>query len=236
MKYGARASIGVITPLGDGVDHTFNKYAPEGVSFTITGLTFPGPTPEGLIYLSDQVEDASKKYTKGQFDVILFGCTSGSCIGGFGFDQEMIERIERGSGHPGLTTSTSVLEAFKALGAKKTVVLTPYPDNTNEIEKKFLEDNGIEVISISGMGFNRGGEFTHTSREFLYRSAKALKKEGADSFFLSCMGLNTMEFVQTMEDDFGVPVITSHQASLWACLRHSGVKDKIPGLGKLFTL
>ena len=60
--------------------------------------------------------------------------------------------------------------------------------------------------------------------------------EGADSFFLSCMGLATMDFIQEMEEDFGVPVITSHQASLWACLRHAKIYDKLPGLGKLFTL
>ena len=45
------------------------------------------------------------------------------------------------------------------------------------------------------------------------------------------MGLATMELVQAMEDDFGIPVITSHQASLWACLRHSRIKDKLPNLG-----
>ena len=55
-------------------------------------------------------------------------------------------------------------------------------------------------------------------------------------FFLSCMGLATMELVQVLEEDLGMPVITSHQASLWACLRHSKIKDKLPGLGRLFIL
>ena len=83
--YSRRARIGIITPLGETVEHAFNKFAPDGVAFVTTGLNFPGPTPEGLIFLSDQVEETAKKYAKGHFDVILFGCTSGSCIGGFGF-------------------------------------------------------------------------------------------------------------------------------------------------------
>lgn len=237
MHYSQRARIGIITPLGETVEHAFNKYAPEGVAFVCTGLTFPGPTPEGLVYLSDQVEEAATKYKKGHHDVILFGCTSGSLIKGYGFDKEMIQRIERASGCQGLTTSKAVLEAFQALGAKKTVVMTPYPDDTNQAEKKFLEDNGIEVLSITGVERHAGpGEFAHYSKEFLYRHARKLKMEGADSFFLSCMGIPTMELVQVLEDDLGVPVITSHQASLWACLRHSRVYDKLPGLGKLFTL
>ena len=155
--YSMRARIGVIAPLDDQVEYAFNKYAPEGVSFDSTRLSFPGPTPEGLIYLSDQLEEAAKMYAKKRHDVVLFGCTSGSCIKGYGFDKECIERIERASGWPGLTTSTAVLEAFQALGLNKTVVMTPYPEETNLAEKKFLEDNGLEVTSITGVGFNKVG-------------------------------------------------------------------------------
>ncbi len=234
--YSRRARIGVIAPLDDQVEYAFNKYAPDGVSFYSTRLSFPGPTPEGLIYLSDQLEEAAKMYAIKPHDVVLFGCTSGSCIKGYGFDKECIERIERASGCPGLTTSTAVLEAFQALGLNKTVVMTPYPEETNAAEKKFLEDNGLEVTSITGVGFNKVGEFSHPSKYFLYRHAKQLKTEGAEVFFLSCMGLATMELVEILEEDLGMPVITSHQASLWACLRHSRVNDKLPGLGKLFTI
>ena len=93
--YGWRARIGVIAPIDDKVEYAFNKYAPEGVSFDSTRLWFPGPTPEGLVFLSDQLEEAAKMYRKSPHDVILFGCTSGSCIKGYGFDKECIERIER---------------------------------------------------------------------------------------------------------------------------------------------
>ena len=234
--YCKRAKIGLIAPLDDKVEYAFNKYAPDGVSFDSTRLTFPGPTPEGLIYISDQLEEAAKMYRQKPHDLVIFGCTSGSCIKGFGFDKECIKRIERGSGHPGLTTSTAVLEAFKALGLHKTVVMTPYPDDTNAAEKKFLEDNGLKVTSITGVGFNRVGEFSTTSKYFLYRHAKALKTEGAEVFFLSCMGLATMELIEVLEEDLGMPVITSHQATLWSALRHCRVNDKLPGLGKLFTI
>lgn len=234
--YSWRARIGVIAPLDENAEYAFNKYAPDGVAFNFTRLSFPGPTPEGLVYLSDQLEEAAKMYAAQEHDVVLFGCTSGSCIKGFGFDKECIQRIERSSGWPGLTTSTAVLEAFAALGAKKCVVMTPYPEDTNRAEKKFMEDNGLEVLDIQGIGFNCDASYSYTDKEFLYRNAKAMKLDGAEVFFLSCMGLATMELVDVLEEDLGIPVITSHQASLWACLRHAGVYDKLPGLGKLFTL
>ena len=233
--YNWRAKIGVMAPTAGGlIPRTFDKYAPDGVMFDYTKMSFPGPTPEGLCYLSDQVSEKAKMFKNN--DVVLFGCTSGSCIRGLGWDKELIRRIEENSGCPGLTTTTAVLEAFEALGVKKSVVMTPYPDDTNAIEKKFMEDNGLEVLSITGVGFNNKGEYGYADPLFLYRNAKKLDMNGAEVFFLSCMALDTLGLVQIMEDDFGIPVITSHQASLWACLRHAGIKDKIPGLGKLFMI
>lgn len=234
--YGWRAKIGLISPMSENAEHAFHIYAPEGVSFASTKINFPGPTPEGLTILTDRLEETAAMYRDYDVDLVVFGCTSGSCIKGVGWDQECVRRIERASGHPGLTTSTAILEAYRALGLRKTVVMTPYPEETNQAEKKFLEDNGLEATSITGVGFNRTGEFAHSGKHFLYREAKKLKTEGAEVFFLSCMGLATMELIQILEEDLGMPVITSHQASLWACLRHSRVHDKLPGLGKLFTI
>ena len=50
------------------------------------------------------------------------------------------------------------------------------------------------------------------------------------------MGLTTLEIVDAVETQLGIPVITSHQATLWGALRHCRVGAKLPKLGKLFTL
>lgn len=238
--YGWRAKIGLITPMSENAEHAFHIYAPEGVSFASTKLTFPGPTPEGLRILVSQLEDTAKKYKDYDVDLLVFGCTSGSCIEGYGFDKECIRRMEAASGKPGLTTSTAVLEALEKLNAKKVAVLTPYPDDTNEAEKKFLEDNGYEVTNIVGMDmrpfWNNGPGFENADESFLYQNARDMDKKGADVFFLSCMGLTTLEIVGQLENDLGIPVITSHQATLWSALRHAGVGAKRTDLGRLFQL
>lgn len=241
MLYGWRARIGLITPMSDNAEHAFHIYAPEGVSFGSMKINFPGPTPEGLIILTNQLEATAAAYKGSGMDLVMFGCTSGSCIKGIGWDQECIQQIERASGIPGLTTSTAVLEALRALGSKKIAVLTPYPEATNEAEKQFLEDNGFTVTNIVGMDMSayiRNGKpaMSLADDSFLYKNAVKMDLKGADTFFLSCMGLTTMELVHTLEKDLGLPVITSHQASFWACLRHVGVQDKLPNFGKLFTI
>lgn len=238
--YGWRAKIGLITPRSENMEHAFHIYAPEGVSFSSTQINFPGPTPEGLIMLTDQLEKTAEIYKGYDLDLVVFGCTTGSCIKGYGWDQECIRKIERACGIPGLTTSTAVLEAFRALGTKKVAVLTPYPEETNQIEKKFLEDNGVEVASIAGMDMSqflkRGQQFEAASEHFLYQHARNVELNGADTFFLSCTGLTTMEIIQALETDLGVPVVTSHQATFWSALRHCEVGERMPRFGKLMTL
>ncbi len=238
--YGWRAKIGLITPMSENTEHAFHIYAPEGVTFASMKINFPGPTPEGLAVLTDQLEETAAKYKGYAADLIVFGCTSGSCIRGLGWDKECIDRIERASGIPGLTTSTAVIEALGALGTRKVAVLTPYPDATNAAEKEFLEDSGFEVTNIASIDMSplksNGRGFEDADEFFLYRNSLKLDLKGADTFFLSCMGLTTMEIIADLETALGVPVVTSHQATLWSALRHCRIGAKFPNAGRLFQL
>ncbi|MGN8875392.1 maleate cis-trans isomerase family protein [Pseudoflavonifractor sp. HCP28S3_F10] len=237
--YGWRARIGLISPMpGENVEHAFHIYAPDGVSFSSMKMPFPGPTPEGLKILTGQLEDTASKYKGQDLDLIVFCCTSGSFIQGVGWDKECMERIKQASGTPGLTTSTAVLESLNALGARSLAVLTPYPDATNEAERKFLEDNGFEVRTILGMDMSgvEKGRIYNAEKPFLYRNSVKMDLKGADVFFLSCMALDTLGLVGDLETDLGIPVVTSHQATLWSALRHCGIKTRQPHLGKLFAI
>ena len=248
---GCRARIGLICPIGESIERAFNLYAPEGVAINSTKLWFPGPTIEGLVYLSDQLETAAGMYKKQRHELLVFGCTSGSMVKGYGFDKECIRRRELASGVPSITTSTAVLEAFDCLGMPKTAVITPYPDETNAMEKRFLEDNGVHVTSIAGMDcspirqfgvpdISQGivrvkGDMADIEPSQIYRAVREMDLGDAQCLFISCTGLNTMEIISLLEQDLGIPVITSNQASLYGALRHCGVGTCIPGLGRLFA-
>jgi maleate isomerase len=52
--------------------------------------------------------------------------------------------------------------------------------------------------------------------------------------FVSCTSLRLSEIVAEVEDDIGIPVTSSDHAMAWHCLRLAGVKDVVPGVGRLF--
>lgn len=94
------------------------------------------------------------------------------------------------------------------------------------------------MTNIAGMDMSGvpGRRIPDVEKPFLYRNSKAMDLKGADVFFLSCMALDTLGFVGALETDLGLPVITSHQATLWSALRHCGVRTRQPELGKLFII
>lgn len=236
MYCGWRARIGLIMPgNGTNPEHEFHRYAPEGVTVVTQRVLFERVDPEGLKEMGDRVDEAAKLLATAHPDVIIFGCTSGSLIKGFGYDQELIKRLEDKTGIRALTTSSAVIEALRALGSKRLVVSTPYIDRVNEIEQKFLEDNGFEVLKIKGLQNLDPDLMPRTSLRQMYHLTKEVLDPAADTVFVSCTGLGVVHGINMMEKDFGLPLVTSNQASLWGALRALSIRDDL-GLGKLFSL
>lgn len=236
MYCGWRGKIGLINPgNGTNPEDDFHRYAPEGVAVLTQRVLFERVDPEGLKEMGDRVDEAARLLATGQPDIILFGCTSGSLIKGFGYDQELIKRIEDTTGVRAMTTSSAVIAALRALGAKRIVVSTPYIDTVNEIEKKFLEDNGFEVLCIKGLQNLDPNLMPRTPLRQMYHLTKEVLHPDADAIFISCTGLGIAHGIPMMERDFGKPLVTSNQASLWGALRALSIGDDV-GLGKLFTL
>lgn len=234
MYYGWRGKIGLIFPApGAAPEFEFNKYAPEGVAIFTTRVLFEAVTPEGLKAMGDRVVEAAKLLSWAECDVIVFCCTTGSLIGGLGYDQELIRRMEEASGAKCLTTTTAVIQALHALGSKKLVVSTPYSDVVNAEEKKFLEDSGFEVLKIKGLGYTDPKLMPKATIDMMYRLNREVMDPEADTLFVSCTGLGILDGVPMYESDSGLKTISSNQTSIWAALRMLGIKDDL-GLGQLF--
>ena len=228
-----RAQIGLIGPIESLTEGAFHRYAPVNVNFSTTRIQMRDITVDGLIDFVDRMEVAAAVYKGYPQDIIIFGCTAASCIKGPGWDKECSRRITKASGSPGTTTSTAVLESFAALNVSKVAMLTPYSKEVTEIEKNFLEGSGICITTATTMDTSRfNGD---VDEGFIYKQAKSMNLDGTEALFISCMALETMQLIEVLETDLGLPVITSHQASLWSVLRRAGVRENISGIGKLFS-
>ena len=232
--YGWRGRIGLIIPSSNTtMEPEFWMMAPEGVSVHTVRVPLRNVTEEELSRMHSYVKNASTLLSDANVDVIVFGCTSGSFIGGLGYDLKIIREIEEATNIPAVTTSTAVIESLRALNAKSIGLATPYIDEVTLKEKEFLEENGFRVLSFRGLGIKENTRIGSLGPETAYKIAKDTYVDGVDVLFISCTNFRTIEIIDDLESDLGVPVITSNQASMWAALRKLGIKEHYTMFGKL---
>jgi maleate cis-trans isomerase len=209
-------------------------------------------TEESYVHLKDDVPDAVTLLSHARVHAIAFACTSGSLLGGIGYDEAIIETMKKYTSCPCTTTSTAVVEALRTMGIKKVCVGTPYLDWVNQLEQKFLEGSGFEVANMRSIledvreVFGDIPDESGPQSRFLVNAVPPQRvyefavnkvyRDGCEGVFLSCMGLPTLGVVKLLENDLGKPVISSNQATLWKLLKIAGVhtRDCMSGFGNLF--
>ena len=234
MGYGWRLRIGLIVPSSNTtMESEFFMMAPEGVSIHTARMLLREARAEALREMSKDAERGASLLSTAAVDVILYGCTTGSLLGGSEWEKELMERVQRSGKAPSFSTATAVVDALKELGAEKIVVATPYIEELNALEKHFLESQGFKVLEMKGLGLMRNLDIGRETPSTAYRLAREVFRPEADAVFISCTNFRTIEVIGALEADFGRPVVTSNQASMWKALRVGGVGERVFGYGRL---
>ena len=232
--YGELGRIALIRPgITPSTEMDFHANLPQGVSVTTCGVEYSAVTLDGLQDMSSRVCACAAQFKGFPMDLVVFACTTGSMVGGFDYDRRLIEEIGSACGIPAMTTTTALLEAFKALDIHSASIVTPYSAPLNAMEKRFLEANGVSVTVISGLGHTDVRVIPFVRSCEMLQLAMAQGLQGADALFISCTGICVLDIIEVLESELGVPVITSNQATIWSSLRHIGFKHMLPGLGTL---
>ena len=231
----AGACIGLIIPSGNRLtEPQFNRYAPPGIDIHVTRLRMTGKYRKPLDELRRSLFEASEALSDVNPGIIVFHCTANSMENGLAHEAAIVEIIEQASGCSTLTTAQAITQAFNHFAIKKLVLISPYVQATNEHEVYYLKEAGYTVVHELGLGLESHGYSAVTPEEW-----KKIVKENAradtDGYFLSCTNTRMIEAVPGIEKELGKPVISSNQATLWACLKRLGISHSDNRLGSLFN-
>ncbi len=233
--YGWRGRIGLMVPTGNSVmEPEFQRMAPDGVTTHANRVELKDVTPASLREMEGDVARSARQIAQTRVGVIAFGCTSGSFVGGPGYDERLIGLIEDETGVAATTTTTAVIRALHACRVSRIALATPYIDEVTRLEVGYLQANGFEVTNWQGGGIVGVADIQECPPEVSYRRARAVDNDRAEAVFISCTGFRTIENIAKLEADLGKPVITSNQATFADCLRILGVGGGRPEFGSLF--
>ena len=223
----------IVVSVNTILEPELTRAAPSEVALHFTRGRMRSEDPAELQRMVDQAPEAAELLADAGVQVIVFACTAASMFRGPGQDQAIVERIQARTGLPALATSGAVCKAFAALGMTRIALASPYSDRMNQTEADYFRAAGIEVVRMRGLAC-QGGDMALVPPDEVYRNGLAVDTPAADGIFLSCTNWPTLEIIEKLERAAGKPVTSSNQATLWAALRMAGVKDAVPGYGKLF--
>ena len=234
--YGWRAKIGIIVaPTNTANEPEFYRTAPDGVSVHSARMAVHLDASEsGKRQMLDDLAVAVDDLAQASVDIIAYACTVSSMT--YPLD-DLTGAMEPRAGVPTVTTAGALLDALRALGAERIAMATPYSDEVNEHEKEFLEQHGVGVVAMRGLGvapseFRRIATFPPRTA---FDLAREIDRPEADAVLISCTDFATLDCIAELESDLGKPVVTSNQATFWHCLRAAELADRVTGFGRLLT-
>ncbi|MBI1777199.1 MAG: aspartate/glutamate racemase family protein [Proteobacteria bacterium] len=232
-----RAAIGLIVLA---TDHTIEyewrrMLSQDGIAFYESRIMNSSTiTPETLAAMEQDLTEATAVIRPGQhLDVIAYGCTSGAMVIG---EEKVWQRIRQA--RPGIACTspiTAAVAGLQALGARRVALLTPYIARINHMMRDFLQERGLAVPVMGSYNHENDDEVARISGESIRSAVAELgRHEAVDAVFVACTSLRVAEHVAALEAALGKPVTSSNHAMAWHALRLAGVKDTLPGLGRLF--
>ena len=145
-----------------------------------------------------------------------------------------------GGVHPGVPSTnplTAAKAALKALGVERLGLVTPYsPDVTTAMQAKF-DEAGVAVTLVGSFYEESDAVVGRIDPASILKAAISVGEAAdVDGVFVSCTSLRAAGIIGKAETALGKPVTASNHALAWHLLRLAGVRDDVPGMGRLFQL
>jgi maleate isomerase len=228
--------LGLLIPSSNTtMEQEFRIMLPREASIHAARIRLREVAVNELIGMEREIEREALKLADADVDVIGFGCTSGSLAKGLGHDEEIVKRITRVTKKPAVATAGAVVEALRSLGFSKISVATPYTEEINVLERRFLKQNGFSIEKMAGLNLIDNLKIARLRPETVFNLAKKVNSVSAESVFLSCTNMPTIDVIAKLEKTFAKPVVSSNIATLWAMLKRTGFSLKTGNYGKLFA-
>jgi maleate isomerase len=217
--------VGLLIPSSNTMmEVDFTRDLPPGTALHTARMYMEDTTAAGENRMLDEFAlPAARDLGTARPDIVVFGCTSAGALRGNDYDTELCRQISELTGAPVVSTIGAVRTAIEASGAASVGVITPYVDELNERIKASIEDDGIDVAGITGLGITDNFQIAEVGQDeivaFAERALGPLVAAGAiDLAFASCTNFGAMAARPAIAERLGLPVVTSNQAVLAAAV------------------
>ncbi|MBR8094669.1 hypothetical protein KDX09_35485 [Burkholderia cenocepacia] len=234
LDHGWRARVGLIVPSANAAaEPEIRLMLPPGVSLHITRVKLTGSSRADIEGMAAGATEAAMLLADARVDLVAFHCTAAS-VWSVDADEALRRDIEARSGLPATTTATALLAALEKLDARRISLISPYTEEINARERRFLEAHDIEVLNARGLGLENPHDMYAVEPKTWIDLAMRHNHAEAAACFVSCAAIRTAGVIDELEASLGIPVLTSNQVMAWDLARRVLPEMRIEGFGALF--
>ncbi len=170
-------------------------------------------TPDSIAKMEAALPAAAGLLPAG-LDVVAYACTSGTTLIG----AERVRDLVTGAAQSRRVTDplTAALAHCHALGLRRIGIVSPYIAAVAEPISAAFEAAGIAVPATLSFGEEVEARVARIAPASIAEAARALAQQTAlDGIFLSCTNLRTLDILDPLSRELGLPVISSNQCLAW---------------------
>ncbi len=151
VEYAPGGLIGLLTPQANTtVEPEAAILCPAGFAMlTARMVSARGTVEERLIDYYESLEETLKQFANAPLTVITSACTGASYLIGAQREDEIFGRLAAARGIPVSNSAYSVVAAFRALGAQRIGLVSPYPASLTEASIRYWESRGLSIGHVS---------------------------------------------------------------------------------------
>lgn len=214
----------VVLQTDEQLERDFRTLLPAGVTPYVSRV------PSGAEVSSDTLQSMAGHLTRAaallpdarQFDVIGYGCTSGTAQIGTG---EIARLVGQGAPTRAVTEPVSALvAACRYLGLKRLAFLSPYVESVSDKLRDALAEADLSTPVFGSFAEAQEARVARITPASIVEAATDLL-DGAevDGLFLSCTNLRGVEAGPAITRATGLPVLSSNLVLAWHMCRLAGV-------------
>jgi maleate isomerase len=235
--FGWRKRIGYIGPtVMEVVPYEFYRFAPQGVGLVGVTCNIDDWSAEWFDKALAQVAAAAAYLGSRGVDFVLHGGGPLVVARGKGFDEVIVNDIEKASGVRATTGVRAAMEALRHVGARRIAIASPYPERHNRAMADYLGAHGFEIAGAEGMDVPfkclqsvAPAEIRRFAENVFARSARC------DALYMPCPQWQAAQIVDELERDLGITAVAYTHASFFAAFRALGIHEPIQGHGRLMA-
>jgi len=131
---------------------------------------------------------------------------------------------------------------MQCLEMQRVVMVTPFDEAMHQHIREYVGHAGLEIVGATSLrepDYANMYDVSILPLAHVYREARRAFRcaEAADGVWITGALMPSVGIIQQLEDDLGVPVVSSMQAMAWKGMRLAGANTgEIRGFGRLFQV